>query len=209
MVVDGAGPRIGSVSGAQFFREFIRFGDRAVDEMESPRALRGEICRRRMGGAAAADERDASAADVELKRLFQRLGKPVAVGGVAVKTSALDGDCVDASRDLRFLRDVVEEGEDCIFMGDGDVESGKSAASLFCEFLQIIMPDMFREVFRIETEGFDSGVLHCGGERMGDRIADNCKFYHFFPLCGFVSPRLSCILLYINIGAFYEKSTGK
>ena len=53
MVVDGAGSHIGSVSSAQFFREFIRFGDSAVDEMESLRALRSEICRGRMGGAAA------------------------------------------------------------------------------------------------------------------------------------------------------------
>ena len=94
-------------------------------------------------------------------------------------------------------------------MGDGDVESGKSAASLFCEFLQIIMPDMFREVFRIETEGFDSGVLHCGGERMGDRIADDCKFYHFFLYADLFHRVYRVYCSIYNIGAFYEKSTGK
>ena len=111
-VVESADPDRRSVGGPQFFREFLRLGDRPVDEEQLRRALRGEIRRRRMCRSAAADERDPSAFEFKPERLFQRLCKPVAVGCISVKTAAADRYRVDASGDFGFFGNPVEK-RDC------------------------------------------------------------------------------------------------
>ena len=209
-VVESADPDRCAIGGPQFFREFLRFGDCPVDEKQFGSALRGEIRRRRMCRSAAADERDPSAFEFKSERFFQRLCKPVAVGCVTVKTAAADCYRVDASGNFGFFGNLIEERDDCVFVWDRDIESGESAPCPFGEFPEFVVPDVFGEIFGVDAEFPDSGVLHGGGERMGDRVTDNGKFYHNFSFVPIVSARLSCIFLIpYKIGVIYEKSIKK
>ena len=109
-------------------------------------------------------------------RLLQGGDEAAAIGVVAREAPAIVDDRVDGANPGGQGGNLVEEGEDGLLVGDGDVRAEAAALAEGGDARgEVVVGGVPAVVGSVDASGAEGGALDGGRERVGDGMADDAE----------------------------------